>query len=119
MSTFARTGHCAAQQLARRLPLVLASAALSVCAWAADGVIIFQGAIVAPSCTAQMSASGTPSVSCPANGSHSAEFAALPPVPGKVAILKTARTSVQAVQFMKGNDPGSSRQGIVLMADYY
>src|SRR5437762_13758240 len=73
MSTFARTGHCAAQHLAKRLPLALASALLSISAWAADGVIVFRGAIVAPSCTTQMSASGSPSVSCPASGSHSAE----------------------------------------------
>ncbi|EHP38592.1 hypothetical protein OR16_35727 [Cupriavidus basilensis OR16] len=119
MSTFARTGRCAAQDLAKRLPLVLASALLSVPAWAADGIIAFRGAIVAPSCATQMSASGSPSVSCPASGNLSAEFAVLPPVPGKVAMLKTARVSVEAVQFVKGSGPSSRQQGIVVVTEYY
>lgn len=119
MSTFARTGRCAAQHLAKRLPLTLASAMLAVPTWAADGVIAFRGAIVAPPCITQISTSGSPSVSCPESGGQPAEFAALPPVPGKVAMLKTVRVSVEAVQFVKGSSPGGTQKGIIVVTEYY
>ncbi|WP_276288734.1 hypothetical protein [Cupriavidus basilensis] len=117
MSTFASTGRAASHRFALRLPLALASALLSVSAWAADGVIHFRGAIVAPPCNTQISTSGTASVSCPANGTHSAESASLPLLPGRVVQLTTARAFVVPVQFAAG--PGSgNKQGYVVVTEY-
>ena len=88
-----------------------------VSAWAADGVIYFRGAIVAPPCNTQISTSGTASVKCPANGTHAAESASLPLLPGRVVQLAAARASVVPVQFTAG--PGSAgKQGYVVVTEY-
>ncbi|WP_420992576.1 hypothetical protein ACKI2N_007285 [Cupriavidus sp. 30B13] len=120
MSTHARTGNASIRNLKHRLPLALACALLSVPAWGAGGVIVFRGAIVAPSCMTQMSASsGSASVSCPQNGAQAAEFAAMPLLPGTSVQMKSARASVQTARFVRGNGQDAGQQGLILVAEYY
>ncbi len=121
MSTHSRTGHSTPNKLARGVRLALASALLSLSAsgWAAGGVIVFHGAIVVPTCATEAGTGGTASLSCPPNGTNPAEFAALPLLPGRTAMLKSARASVQTVRLVNSANPGSSQQGYIIVAEYY
>ncbi|MGO4328363.1 hypothetical protein AB4Z48_24840 [Cupriavidus sp. 2TAF22] len=123
MSTQPRTGNASIRNLPRRLPLALALACawLSAPAWAADGMIVFRGAIVAPSCLPQISGGRTPaaSVSCPQNGTQAAEFASLPLMPGKTVQLKSARASVETMRFSRGDVPDGAQPGLMLVTEHY